>query len=59
MDMSKLVFEDERGASIVEYALLVALIFVVCVVAVTIVGDETGSSFSNTADAVSQAREGR
>ena len=30
--------DDERGASLVEYALLVALIAVVCIVAVTFLG---------------------
>ena len=30
---------DERGASLVEYALLVALIAVVCIVAVTFLGN--------------------
>ncbi|MEY2422282.1 MAG: pilus assembly protein Flp/PilA, partial [Acidimicrobiaceae bacterium] len=30
--------EDERGASLVEYALLVALIAVVCIAAITLLG---------------------
>ena len=37
---------DERGASLVEYALLIALIAVVLVGAVTFLGDTTGTSFS-------------
>lgn len=45
----------DRGASLVEYALLVALIAVVCVVAVMYFGDETGNSFSRTASAVGAA----
>ena len=43
--------DTERGASLVEYALLVALIAVVCIAAVTLLGgnaadkfDEVGSS---------------
>lgn len=40
---------DDRGASLVEYALLVALIAVICVVAVTVLGDATSTSFSSTA----------
>lgn len=37
---------DERGASLVEYALLVALIAVVCIVAITIVGTRANDKFS-------------
>jgi pilus assembly protein Flp/PilA len=38
---------DERGASLVEYALLVALIAVVCIVAITFLGGAASSQFSN------------
>ncbi len=38
---------SERGASLVEYALLVALIAVVCVGAVTFLGRQTADSFSD------------
>jgi pilus assembly protein Flp/PilA len=41
--------ESERGASLVEYALLVALIAVICVVAVTVLGENASQSFSSTA----------
>jgi len=44
---------DERGASVVEYALLVALIAIACLVAVTFFGSATGDSFSRTASSVS------
>ena len=37
---------SERGASLVEYALLVALIAVVCIVAVTFLGQKASSTFS-------------
>jgi pilus assembly protein Flp/PilA len=40
-------FDDERGASLVEYALLVGLIAVVCVSAITVVGNSTSAQFSN------------
>jgi len=43
---------DDRGASLVEYALLIALIAAVCIVAVTFFGTQTGDSFSRTASAV-------
>lgn len=38
----------DRGASIVEYALLVALIAVVCLGAVTFFGESTGSSIDRS-----------
>ena len=37
---------DEEGASLVEYALLVALIAVVAIVAITVVGNEVSENFS-------------
>ncbi len=37
--------DEERGASLVEYALLVALIAVVCIVAVTTLGGQVNNSF--------------
>lgn len=47
--------QDERGASLVEYALLVALIAVVCIAAVTFLGSTSRSQFSSIASAVSRA----
>ena len=44
--------EDERGASLVEYALLVALIAVVCIAAVTLLGKNASSKFSSVASAI-------
>ena len=44
--------DSERGASLVEYALLVALIAVVCIVAIRILGNEANSSFSSTGSAI-------
>ncbi len=38
--------DDERGASLVEYALLVALIAVVCLSAVTALGTTASEKFS-------------
>ena len=37
---------DERGASLVEYALLLALIAVVCVAAVTVLGESASEPYS-------------
>ena len=38
---------DEEGASLVEYALLVALIAIVCILAVTFLGEKASQKFSN------------
>jgi pilus assembly protein Flp/PilA len=38
--------KTDRGASLVEYALLVALIAVVCIVAITFIGSRASSKFS-------------
>lgn len=40
---------SERGASLVEYALLLALIAIVCVAAVSTLGGKTSSQFSSVA----------
>jgi len=42
----------ERGASLVEYALLVALIAVVCIAAVTALGGKARSNFSSVSNAI-------
>ena len=43
---------SERGASLVEYALLVALIAVVCIGAVTFLGREAADSFSQVGNSI-------
>jgi pilus assembly protein Flp/PilA len=40
---------DEGGAALVEYGLLVGLIAVICVVAITAVGTQVSTLFSNIA----------
>ena len=45
-------FDEERGASLVEYALLVALIAVVCIAAVTLLGNNASSKFSSVAGSI-------
>jgi pilus assembly protein Flp/PilA len=42
----------DRGASLVEYALLVALIAVVCIGAVTVLGNNAASKFSSVGTAI-------
>lgn len=44
--------KTERGASLVEYALLVALIAVVCIAAVTLLGGAAKTKFSSVASAI-------
>ncbi len=46
---------NEDGAALAEYALLVALIAVVCVVAVTALGTQISTAFSQIASAVGGA----
>ena len=45
-------FDDDRGASLVEYALLVALIAVVCIAAITLLGGNASSKFSAVANSL-------
>jgi pilus assembly protein Flp/PilA len=42
----------DRGASLVEYALLVALIAVVCLVAISFLGQAASSKFSSVGSAI-------
>jgi len=44
--------DSERGASLVEYALLVALIAVVCIIAVTFLGQNASSKFDTVASSI-------
>ena len=43
---------DDRGASLVEYALLIALIAVVCIGAVTFFGSTDAGSFTKSASSI-------
>jgi pilus assembly protein Flp/PilA len=44
--------KSDRGASLVEYALLVALIAVVCIAAVTTLGKNASSKFSSVGNSL-------
>ena len=44
--------KEEKGASLVEYALLVALIAVICIAAVRLVGQTASQKFSSVASAM-------
>ena len=43
---------DETGASLVEYALLVALIAVVCIAAITLLGNSASTKFSEVGGSI-------
>ena len=45
-------FDDEKGASLVEYALLVALIAVVCIAAVTLLGKNASTKFDSVGSSI-------
>ena len=53
--MKKLInfFKEDEGATMPEYALMIALIAVVCLAAVTAIGGAASTSFQNTANAIS------
>jgi pilus assembly protein Flp/PilA len=46
--------DTERGASLVEYALLVALIAVVCIAAVTLLGGSASNKFKETGSSIAK-----
>ena len=48
-------FKDESGAAMVEYGLLVALIAVVCILAVTTLGTSLSTKFQTVSDSVTAA----
>jgi pilus assembly protein Flp/PilA len=48
-------FKDECGASMVEYGLLVALIAVVCILAVTTLGTSLSTKFQDVSTSVNAA----
>lgn len=49
---ARLGLKDDRGASLVEYALLVALIAVVCIVAIQFLGSNASDKLSRAGSAV-------
>jgi pilus assembly protein Flp/PilA len=42
-------FKDEEGATMVEYALMLALIAIICIGAVTMIGQNADTVFTNAA----------
>jgi pilus assembly protein Flp/PilA len=47
--------KTERGAALVEYALLLALIAVVCIVALTTLGTQASDKFTDVGNSISAA----
>ena len=47
--------KSERGAAMVEYALLVALIAIVAIAALQVLGDQVTSNFDNISSSLSDA----
>jgi pilus assembly protein Flp/PilA len=52
---ARLSVNDERGASLVEYAFLVALIAIVCLVAILFLGSSTSTKISSVGSSVGGA----
>ena len=50
---AKLSDRGEKGAALVEYALLLALIAVVCIVAISLLGGSASSKFNSVATKIS------
>ena len=46
---------DDRGANLVEYALLAALIAIVCLTAVFFLGSETSQEFDSIGSSITEA----
>jgi pilus assembly protein Flp/PilA len=51
----KRFLKSEDGPTAVEYAVMLALIIVVCLVAITSVGSQASSTFSNVASSIGGA----
>ena len=49
---ARLGHTDDRGASLVEYALLVALIAVVCILAITFIGNSASNKLDDVGSAI-------
>ena len=47
--------KDQRGAALVEYALLLALIAIVCIMAITTLGDQAADKFNTVGNSIAAA----
>ncbi len=50
---ARLNVKSERGAALVEYALLLALIAVVCIAAISLLGNSAKNKFTSVANSIS------
>ena len=55
MEMIKRFLKDEEGATMVEYALMLALIAAVCILAVTAIGTNAQNLFNTIANDIGAA----
>lgn len=53
--MLRKFISDESGATMVEYGLMVALIAIVAIAAVTFLGEQVSTTFTNVGDELSTA----
>jgi pilus assembly protein Flp/PilA len=49
LNLVNLLRQDEKGAALVEYGMLVGLIAVICILSVTLLGQEISDAFSKIA----------
>lgn len=56
MEMIKRFFKDESGATMVEYAVLVALISIAVIVTVVLIGTELNNLFNIVVDCITVPR---
>lgn len=55
MERLRQLFKDEEGATMVEYALMLALIAVVCILAVTLIGTSARDKFNEVGTEIQNA----
>lgn len=55
MNKEVAVEKQEKGATMVEYALMAALVAVVCIAAVSLLGQQVSSQFSRIASTISRS----
>ena len=55
MKLLKRLFRDEEGATMIEYALLAALISIIAIIAITAVGLNVNAVFEAVEDALNNA----
>lgn len=58
IEMLRRIRQEDEGASLVEYALLLALIAVVCFGALSYFGGESGNSLNSSRDCIEAATSG-